>query len=140
MEQIELIKILMKNTYINFLLGAGTSYNVVEGKKHFPLMSDLLLYIRTNQQVLDFYDGLIKDTSLPSGMTEMLVGLYDTYLFAEGANVEKFLSVLEGVDLYITETSFKERVIEQRNLIRMLIRNRLKEADVNTVLDTYQFL
>lgn len=127
----------MKNTYINFLLGAGTSYNVVEGKKHFPLMSDLLLYIRTNQQVLDFYDGLIKDTSLPSGMTEMLVGLYDTYLFAEGANVEKFLSVLEGVDLYITETSFKERVIEQRNLIRMLIRNRLKEADVNTVLDTY---
>lgn len=136
-EQIELIKILMKNTNINFLLGAGTSYNEVEGKKHFPLMSDLLLYIKSNQQVLDFYDGLTKDTSLPSGMTEMLVRLYDTYLFAEGANVEKFLSVLEGVDLYITETSFKERVIEQRNLIRMLIRNRLKEADVNTVLDTY---
>lgn len=42
MEQIELVKILLKNTYINFLLGAGTSYNEVDGKMHFPLMRDLL--------------------------------------------------------------------------------------------------
>ena len=42
MEQIELVMILLKNTYINFLLGAGTSYNKVDGKMHFPLMWDLL--------------------------------------------------------------------------------------------------
>ena len=30
MEQIELVKVLLKNTNINFLLGAGTSYNKVE--------------------------------------------------------------------------------------------------------------
>lgn len=137
MEQTELIKILLKNTNVNFLLGAGTSYNKVEGKINFPLMADLLLYVKSNKQVLEFYDSLTKDTSLPSGIGEMVVGLYDTYLFAEGANIEKFLSVLEGVDLYIVDVSFKEKVIEQRNLIRLLIRDRLKAADENTVLDIY---
>lgn len=43
MEQSNLIKVLLKNTNINFLLGAGTSFRPVEGKEHFPLMSDLLI-------------------------------------------------------------------------------------------------
>ena len=55
MEQIELVKILLKNTYINFLLGAGTSYNKVDGKMHFPLMWDLLNFIKGDTKVLGFY-------------------------------------------------------------------------------------
>ena len=59
-EQIELVKILLKNTYINFLLGAGTSYNKVDGKMHFPLMWDLLNFIKGDTKVLGFYNSLKK--------------------------------------------------------------------------------
>lgn len=51
MEQIELVKILLKNSYINFLLGAGTSYNKVDGKMNFPLMGDLLNFIKKDVKV-----------------------------------------------------------------------------------------
>lgn len=61
MEQIELVKVLLKNTNINFLLGAGTSYNKVETKLNFPLMWDLLSFIRDDKNVLEFYEGLKKD-------------------------------------------------------------------------------
>lgn len=137
MEQVELIKILMKNTNINFLLGAGTSYNEVTGKTSFPLMGHLLAYIKTNKDVLEFYDNLKKDTTIPEGIGKMLVGLYDEYLFATDANIEKFLSVLEGVDLYLVDPDIKGKVEEQRDLIRKLIRDRLNESDVETVLDNY---
>lgn len=137
MEQIELVKVLMKNTNINFLLGAGTSYRPVEGKEHFPLMSDLLNYIKSNPDVLDFYNKLKGETTLPPGMGRMLSGIYDSYLLSDDANVEKFLSVIEGVDLYIADADFKKEVDEQRTLIRMLMRERLKRSDIETVLDTY---
>ncbi|MDU7031056.1 MULTISPECIES: SIR2 family protein [Robinsoniella] len=137
MEQLELIKILMKNTNINFLLGAGTSYNPVVGKVNYPLMWDLLDYIKSNTNVIDFYSGIKKDSIIPVGMGEMVSELYDTYLFAKDANIEKFLSVLEGVDLYIVNMSLKNQVEEQRDLIRSLIRNRLKQSDKDTVLETY---
>lgn len=60
MEQIDLVKVLLKNTYINFLLGAGTSYNNVDGKANFPLMRDLLNYIKENKKVIEFYNSLRK--------------------------------------------------------------------------------
>lgn len=137
MEQIELIKVLMKNTNINFLLGAGTSYNPVDGKINFPLMFDLLEYIRKDNVVRDFYANLKLDKTIPDGYGTMLSGLYDTYLFSQDANIEKFLSVLEGVDLYITDESFKENVEKQRDSIRTLIRDRLKISDQDTVLNNY---
>lgn len=137
MEQIELIKTLMKNTNINFLLGAGTSYNQVEGKTSFPLMWDLLRYIKTDAEVQRFYDNLKKDTSIPEGVGRMIAGLYDTYLFADDANIERFLSVLEGVDLYIVDTRFREQVEKQRDLIRELIRNRINQSDEETVIENY---
>lgn len=67
----------------------------------------------------------------------MLIGLYDEYLFASDANIEKFLSVLEGVDLYLVDPDIKGKVEEQRDLIRKLIRDRLNESDVETVLGNY---
>lgn len=137
MEQKELIKILMKNTNINFLLGAGTSFNEVDGKTSFPLMGHLLSYIKSNKGVLEFYDNLEKDTTIPAGIGKMLIGLYDEYLFATGTNIEKFLSVLEGVDLYLGSSDIKNKVEKQRDLIRELIRDRLRGSDVETVLDNY---
>lgn len=122
MEQIDLIKILLKNTNINFLLGAGTSFMLAKGKMHFPLMSDLLKYISSSSEILAFYKKLKEDNSVPAGMGNMLSKIYDTYLFASDANIEKFLSVLEGVDLYIVDNDFKRMVEEQRILIRTLIR------------------
>lgn len=136
-EQIELVKILMKNTNINFLLGAGTSYNRVNGKLNFPLMWDLLEYIRADSNVLDFFKNLTEDKTISAETGAMIAGLYDTYLFSEDANIERFLSVLEGVDLYIVDANFRKRVEEQRDLIRMLIRDRLKKSDESTVLDNY---
>ena len=61
MEQIELVKILLKNSYISFLLGAGTSYNKVDGKMNFPLMGDLLNFVKKDVKVLEFYNNLKKD-------------------------------------------------------------------------------
>lgn len=136
-EQIELVKILMKNTNISFLLGAGTSYNRVDGKLNFPLMRDLLEYIRADSNVLDFYYNLTQDKTISAETGAMIAGLYDTYLFSEDANIERFLSVLEGVDLYIVDAIFRKRVEEQRDLIRTLIRDRLKNSDESTVLDNY---
>lgn len=137
MEQIELVKILLKNSYINFLLGAGTSYNKVEGKMNFPLMGDLLNFIKEDVKVLEFYNSLRKDTTIPVGLGDMLAGLYDDYLFSPDANIEKFLSVLEGVDLYIADIDFRNTVEEQRNYIRRLIRNRLNNSDEDTVINNY---
>lgn len=137
MEQIDLIKVLMKNTNINFLLGAGTSFNPVQGKVNFPLMCNLLEYINSNPDVNAFYKRLKEEVTVPAGMGSMLSGIYDTYLFAIDGNIEKFLSVLEGIDLYIVDDNFKKEVEEQRNLIRRLIRERLKSSDIETVLDTY---
>lgn len=137
MEQIDLVKVLLKNTYINFLLGAGTSYNNVDGKANFPLMRDLLNYIKENKKVIEFYNSLRKATNVPLGEEIMIAGLYDNYLFSKAANIERFLSVLEGVDLYITDIKFRKKVEEQRNYIRMLIRNRLKSSDPDTVIDIY---
>lgn len=139
MEQLEVIKVLMKNSNINFLLGAGTSYNPVCGKINFPLMWDLLEYIRKNKYVLDFYNAFEKDTSIPEGLGVMMKTLYDAYLFGINANIEKFLSVLEGVDLYIVETGFKDKVEKQRNIIKKLIRDRIKASDIDTVMENYIF-
>ena len=137
MEQIELIKTLMKNTYINFLLGAGASYNPVSKKTHFPLMKDLLKHVQSNNNVRDFYNNLTKDTSIAVGCSEMIVKLYDMYLFEKDANIEKFLSVLDGVDIYIADEAFRDCVVEQRNLIRKLICNRLMKSDISTALENY---
>ena len=137
MNQIELIKALMKNTYVNFLLGAGASYNPFPGKIHYPLMKDLLESIRYNTKVIDFYSILETDCTIPNGMGNMIKVLYDSYLFATDSNIERFLSVLEGVDLYISDITFQVRVQEQRELIRKLIRNRLKESDSSSVIDNY---
>lgn len=137
MEQIELIRVLLKNTNVNFLLGAGASYNRREDKKHFPLMCDLLKCVKENADVNNFYEKLNKETSIPAGMGDMLSSIYDSYLFTENANIEKFLSILEGVDLYILDYNFKRQVEEQRNHIRKLIRERLKSSDIYTVLDAY---
>ena len=137
MEQIELVKILLKNTYINFLLGAGTSYNEVDGKMHFPLMRDLLNFIKKDVKVLEFYNSLKIDTHIPVGVGDMIASLYDDYLFSPDANIEKFLSVLEGVDLYIADIDFRNTVEEQRNYIRRLIRDRLNNSDKDTVINNY---
>lgn len=137
MEQIEIIKTLMKNTYINFLLGAGTSYNPVPKKTHFPLMKDLLEHVQSNNNVRDFYNNLSKDTSITVGCSEMIVKLYDMYLFGKDANIEKFLSVLDGVDIYIADEAFRDCVVEQRNLIRELICNRLMKSDICTAFENY---
>lgn len=137
MEQIELVKILLKNSYINFLLGAGTSYNKVDGKMNFPLMGDLLNFVKKDVKVLEFYNNLKKDTNIPVGLGDMIAGLYDEYLFSSDANIEKFLSVLEGVDLYIADIEFRNTVEEQRNYIRKLIRDRLNNSNEDTVINNY---
>lgn len=100
-------------------------------------MRDLLKYIKENRNVLDFYENLTKDKTISLEMGMMIAKLYDTYLFSDDTNIEKFLSVLEGVDLYITDTDFRKRVEEQRDKIRLLIRDRLKQSDESTVLDNY---
>lgn len=137
MEQVEIIKVLMKNTYVNFLLGAGTSYNPTQGKTHYPLMKDLLEFIKSDIDVKAFYDLLVIDSKSSEGMGSMIKSLYDKYLFAPDCNIERFLSVLEGVDLYIVDDDFRTKVQTQRDLIRKLIRDRLKESDSSTVLDNY---
>lgn len=137
MEQEKLIKILMKNTYVNFLLGAGASFKEVVGKTHFPLMKDLLEYVKAAKEVKEFYYTLDDYEVTPTNIGFMVKTLYDTYLFADGSNIERFLSVLEGIDLYIGDEKFLAKVQEQRNTIKKLIRDRLNASDSETVLANY---
>lgn len=137
MKQKEIVEMLLKNTYINFLLGAGTSYNQIEGKIHFPLMGDLLKYIREDQGVLNFCNSLRTGVFGPQDISNIILEIYNNYLFAPKSNIEKFLSVLDGVDLYLTNMGIQQEVKRQRNYIRKLIRNRIYSSDEETVLDNY---
>lgn len=133
MKQIELIKIILKNSHINFLLGAGTSYNRIDGKLHYPLMRDLIEYVKENEQVKEFY----QDVKQKNGIAQLISEIFDKYLYEEGSNVEKFLSVFEGVDLYVHDQTLRKLVLEGQALIKNVIRQRIMEADCNTVLEIY---
>lgn len=137
MEQNKIIEYLMKNTYINFMMGAGTSYNKVDGKNSFPLMKDLLDYIKNNYKVKEFYDSLLVDEYIPDGIGKIIVEIYDDFLFGENANIEKFLSTLDGFELYVNNNNFRKLLRHQIDIIRKLIRDRIKKSNENTVIDNY---
>ena len=103
----------------------------------YPNLLNVSNFIKKDVKVLEFYNNLKKDTNIPVGLGDMLASLYDEYLFSPDANIEKFLSVLEGVDLYIADIEFRNTVEEQRNYIRKLIRDRLNNSNEDTVINNY---
>lgn len=144
MKQIDKIKILLKNTNVNFLFGAGTSYSETNDATNFPLMKDLLKYIKENSKVKSFYNQLKNSfaSQKNTNIQDTLVEIYDKYLFdsseSSKANIEKFLSILDGVEMYIQDIELKESVIKQKDCIRELIRKRLIDSKVDTVLEVYK--
>lgn len=136
MDKNEIINYLLLNTNVNFLLGAGTSVNKVEEKTSYPLMSDLLECVRTDKEVTTF---CLKNKEDSESKEKMIVNqIYDNYLFNEDANVEKFLSVIDGVELYLLDEQYKNEVKVQVESIKKIIRNRLNESDEETVIEIYR--
>jgi hypothetical protein len=137
MEQKELVENLLKNTRVNFLLGAGTSYKQEPGKINFPLMGDLREEVAGNTNVINFYNALSTDATIPSDSAVVVKRIYDEQLMSVNGNIEKFLSALEGIDPYIVNDNFLNRICSQREEIKKIIRDRLKSSNVSTVVSIY---
>lgn len=134
MEETNEIKNILQNTYINFLFGAGTSYREVKGKKSYPLMKHLINELRDDKKSQEYinYFNAKKDKGL------LVKNIIDKYLLCENANIELFLSVLEGADLYIYVEEIKNKLEEYQNYIKHFILIRIKESDNETVLSIYE--
>lgn len=137
MDKIQNVKILLKNTHINFLLGAGTSYNKVDDSVSFPLMSDLLDYIRADIDVKHFYNDIKKEPICENGLLAVVSNIFDKYLFSEDSNVEKFLSALDGMDFYIPDEELKGKIRDIQIQVKKTIRERIKQSEVDTVKGNY---
>lgn len=137
MDQITLIKTIFKNSHVNFLIGAGASHNLIKGKCHYPLMYDLLKYVRDHTDVKEFCEE-IKSTSLyPEALKSLICNIFEKYLYEENSNVEKFLSVLEGADLYIQDEKLKSKIRDAKDLVKSVIRKRIMISDDDTVITNY---
>ena len=134
MNKNDIIKHLFLNTKIYFLFGAGTSYNIVDKKIAFPLMSDLLSCIKENTKIKNYYEQIRKEWKA-DGL--IIKSIYDNYLFSKDANVETFLSVLDGVELYLLDKNLKKQLNQQLIDIKTIIRDRINESDTSTVIDLY---
>lgn len=134
MEETNEIKKILQNTYINFLFGAGTSYREVEGKKSYPLMCHLINELKDDEKSQEYinYFNAKKDKGI------LIKNIVDKYLLCENANIELFLSVLEGADSYIYVEEIKNKLEEYQNYIKHFILNRIKESDDETVLSIYE--
>ena len=57
-KQLEIVKTILQNSNVNFLLGAGASYVSLDNQSSswsYPLMNDLLEYVRNQNYIHDFY-------------------------------------------------------------------------------------
>ena len=136
--QLKKIKKIVTNTNLNFLIGAGCSFNKVENKISYPLMNDLLNYVKEDEDVKEIYDSLKKQIKIHYDQYDIVKSVFDNYLYAEKANVENFLSVIEGIDLYIFDNDFKEEVQKIQNILKEVILKRIKSSDDSTVLSIYK--
>lgn len=133
-KEIENIKQILQNTYVSFLLGAGASYNEVKGKKSYPLMKDLINELKRNkitQEYISYFNSQ-KDKAI------LVKNIVEQYLLCENANIELFLSVLEGADLYINDEEVKNELEKFQKYIKSFILNRIKDSDNETVLPIYE--
>lgn len=136
----ELIKQIIKNTNVNFLLGAGCSYRVKkeEGKLNFPIMSDLRTFITGDDKIKEVIKMLDDSKRIENDQYDQVKKIFDNYLIPDGSNIEKFLSILEGADLYIFDDKFKGEVKKIQEYIKKLILDRIKNSDEDTVLDIFK--
>ena len=127
------IKKILKSTYLSFLFGAGTSYHEVDGKQHYPLMKHLV-------------EGIVNDSGFKAykqyfdeniSQRVIVKNIIDTYLLCDEANIETFLSFLEGSDNYITDTDVKEKTKELQKCVKAYILNRIESSDESTIVDIY---
>lgn len=128
------IQKILKNTYVNFLFGAGTSYREVDGKKSYPLMSHLINELKNDKKSKEY----IKYFNSANEKGFIVKNIIDKYLLCENANIELFLSVLEGADSYIYDEEIKNKIQEYRNYIKCFILKRIRESDNDTVLSIYE--
>ena len=125
-----IVKDLLLNTNVNFLFGAGTSFNKLEGKVHFPLMWDLTLFLKAEPSVKEFYNKLNGNALLT-----VIKNIYDEHLYGETANVESFLTALEGIVPYMVDSSLKTALNDQVTAIKSLIAKRIKQSDIDSCLE-----
>jgi len=66
------------------LLGAGTSYNKVDGKRHYPLMWDLLEYVRNHSDVKSIYEEMKSSALYPEILKKLICNIFEKYLYEDG--------------------------------------------------------
>lgn len=136
--QYDNIKKIIKTTYVNFLLGAGTSYNKIEGTVNYPLMADLYSYVCNNNTIKAHIDFFNSDNKENFFERKIVYNTINNYLLKPACNIENFLSVIEGIDMYLTDIKVIEHVKIFQNDIKNCILTRIKESNDDTVLDIYK--
>lgn len=133
-----LLKRLLENTNVNFLLGAGASKVKVEGTdKPFPLMVDLLQEVRNNTEITDYYSELKTKENDSDSIYYYLLDIYEKDLFGDNSNIEEFLSKLEGILNVTNEGKIFDEVTKQTKITKTIILERIKDSDIQSALKVY---
>lgn len=132
------VKAILSRANICFLLGAGASVKIEQGKKNFPLMGDLLKAVKENEKVIEFCRFITKNGNDMSTQYGMVKNLLDKYLIPEKANIEQFLSLLDSVEQFIVDNDFRKKTACCCEQVKMSIKQRIQESDTENILPIYK--
>ena len=96
-------------------------------------MWDLTLFLKAEPSVKEFYNKLNGNALLT-----VIKNIYDEHLYGETANVESFLTALEGIVPYMVDSSLKTALNDQVTAIKSLIAKRIKQSDIDSCLENYK--
>lgn len=129
---------ILENTNLCFLFGAGTSVVKEENILSFPLMADLIETVKNDDNVISFYSYLKEQSSDEADHYCIIKSIFDHYLFAEDANIEKFLSMLESSEQFIVNQTFRNEVINSCVQIKQCVRERITQSEISNILPVYK--
>ena len=89
-------------------------------------MSDLRTFITGDDKIKEVIKMLDDSKRIENDQYDQVKKICDNYLIPDGSNIEKFLSILEGADLYIFDDKFKGEVKKIQEYIKKLILDRIK--------------
>lgn len=126
---------ILKSTELNFLIGAGASY--VDNLNSFPLMLGLKESVINDQVIIEYYNYIKSLSTNIDNQYFLIVSIFDKYLFDSQSNIERFMSVINGIDLYITDIKLKSIIIQIQKRVKLTILKRIMESDISSVKHIY---
>lgn len=131
------VRLILSHSDVCFLLGAGTSVKIEEGKKNYPLMSDLLKVVREDVHIIKFYEEISSKSTGASDQYGIVKTLLDNHLYSTGANIEQFLSLLDSVEQFIVDDGFRQETARCCERVKWCIKERIQSSATDNIMPTY---